>query len=97
MATTRYITSPILRNGKMFGTNKLARRIYLACESGALKCKISILSERQRLDHVAGIEYGEASLWWIIAAASGIGWGLQLPPGTSLRIPINPDDVYGII
>ena len=27
--------------------------------------------------------YGDSSLWWIIAAASGIGWGLQCPPGTS--------------
>lgn len=95
--TTRYITTPVLNEGKNFGTNKLARRIYLACEAGALNCKVSILSENQRLDQVAGIEYGDSSLWWIIAAASGIGWGLQCPPGTSLRIPTNPDEIYNIV
>lgn len=95
--TTRYITTPIINEGKSFGTNKLSRRIYLACETGALNCKISILAENQRLDQIAGIEYGNSSLWWIIAAASGIGWALQCPAGTSLRIPINPDDIYTII
>ncbi len=95
--TTRYVTTPILNEGKNFGTNKLARRIYLACEAGALNCKVSILAENQRLDQVAGIEYGNSSLWWIIAAASGIGWGLQCPPGTSLRIPTNPDEIYNIV
>ncbi len=95
--TSRYITTPIIRDGKSFGSNRLARRIYTACEAGALNCKISILAENQRLDHVAGIEYGDASLWWIIAAASGIGCALQCPAGTSLRIPTNPDESYNIV
>ena len=95
--TTRYVTTPVINQGKSFGTNKLARRIYLACEAGAVNCKVSILSENQRLDHVAGIEYGDASLWWIIAAASGIGWALQCPAGTTIRIPTNPDEIYNIV
>ena len=31
--------------------------------------------------------YGSGNMWWVIAAASGIGWGTQVPPGTLLRIP----------
>jgi hypothetical protein len=95
--TSRYITTPILDGGRNFGTNKLSRRIYLACEAGAINCKLSILAENQRLDQIAGSEYGDSSLWWIIAAASGIGWALQCPAGTSIRIPVNPDEIYNIV
>jgi len=97
MANSRYITTPILNRGKNFGTNKLNRKIYLACEYEAISCKIAVLAEGQRLDHIAGKEYGDSSLWWIIAAASGIGWGLQCPAGTMIRIPVNPDEIYEII
>jgi len=40
-----------------------------------------------RLDQLAGQIYGNGSYWWAIAAASDIGWGLQVPPGTRLLIP----------
>ena len=46
-----------------------------------------ILKEGERLDVIAGRTYGNARLWWVIAAASGIGWGLQVPPGTQILIP----------
>lgn len=39
-----------------------------------------------RLDTLAGSIYGNAKYWWILAAASDIGWGLQAPPGTVLNI-----------
>lgn len=94
MTTSRYFTTSILNNGKSFGTNKMSRRIFLACESGTIKSDVIILKEGQRLDHIAGARYGDASLWWIVSAASGIGWGLQVPAGTLIRIPINPDEVY---
>ena len=55
------------------------------------------LKEGQRLDILAGQRYGDASLWWIIAAASGIGWGLQVPPGTIVRVPKNLSDILAII
>jgi hypothetical protein len=50
-----------------------------------------MLTETQRLDVLAGIEYGDSSLWWIIAAASNIGWGLQVPPGILIKIPALAD------
>jgi nucleoid-associated protein YgaU len=39
-----------------------------------------------RLDTLAGSLYGDARYWWVIAAASDIGWGLQIPPGTIIRV-----------
>ena len=46
---------------------------------------------------IAGDAYNDSSLWWVIAAASGIGWGLQVPPGTVIRIPIDLAQVFGVI
>jgi hypothetical protein len=46
-----------------------------------------VLQQNQRLDTIAGDVYGNGKLWWIIAAASNIGWGLQCPAGTILLIP----------
>lgn len=46
-----------------------------------------VLEEGRRLDQIAGQVYGDSSYWWILAAASGIGWGLQLPPGTLVVVP----------
>lgn len=51
----------------------------------------TFLQERERLDTLAGKYYGDGSLWWVIAASSGIGWGLQSPPGTLIVIPILSD------
>lgn len=97
MTVSRYTRSSQLNFGKSYGSNKLARKIFLACETGTLSCEVVILSERQRLDQLAGDRYGDSSLWWIIAAASGIGWALQLPPGTLIRIPKNPNEAYNYI
>ena len=77
-------------------TTLLSSRVFRAAESGALKFNTHILEEGERLDTLAYSSYGDSSYWWVIAAASGIGWSLQLPPGTFLRIPINIGDVLGL-
>lgn len=42
----------------------------------------------ERLDKLALIFYEDATLWWIIAAANGLGKGtLLVPGGLNLRIP----------
>jgi nucleoid-associated protein YgaU len=43
--------------------------------------------EGERLDVLAGQIYNDARYWWVLAAASDIGWGMQVPPGTVIRIP----------
>ena len=58
-------------------------------ESGTIPTVIVEVKENQRLDHIASEYYGDGTKWWIIAAASGIGWWLQVPPGTILRVPIS--------
>ncbi len=55
--------------------------------SGGGSYTVVITKESQRLDHIAHEYYGDGSLWWVIAAASGIGWWLQVPPGTRLIVP----------
>jgi hypothetical protein len=42
----------------------------------------------ERLDKLARIFYEDSSLWWIIAAANGLGKGTYIvPQNTKLRIP----------
>jgi nucleoid-associated protein YgaU len=49
----------------------------------------------ERLDTLADRFYGDATMWWVIAAANGIGKGtLRVPRGVKLRIPnITSDEV----
>jgi nucleoid-associated protein YgaU len=51
----------------------------------------------QRLDILAGKLYGDSSLWWVIAAASGIGWGLQIPGGTVLTVPTDISQIAMLV
>ena len=74
-----------------FSSGRIAGRdtsvIYFAASTGRLPCKILTMNSTQRPDTLAGQYYGNSQYWWIIAAASGIGWGLQVPAGTLIRIP----------
>ena len=83
----RYDNTPKLAINTRYGTSESVHRIRLAISSNSVPYRESILTESQRLDVLAGIEYGNSSYWWIIAAASNIGWGLQVPPGKSIKIP----------
>jgi hypothetical protein len=55
------------------------------------------MNSTQRLDTLAGKYYGSSQYWWIIAAASGIGWGLQVPPGTLIRIPESMSSAQNLV
>ena len=89
MALGRYsLVSSILVSGEStLATNNISISIYRASNSGLIKTSKYILQEGERLDMIAGKIYGDSNYWWVIAAASGIGWPLQVPPGTLLRIP----------
>jgi hypothetical protein len=75
-----------------YGTSYAIPIIRDGIANGTIRYKESILKENDRLDIIAGKEYGDSTLYWIISAASSIGWGLQCPAGTSLKIP-NISDV----
>ena len=55
------------------------------------------MKEGERLDTLANRFLGDGRLWWAIAACSQIGWGLQVPPGTIIKIPVNLSQVFGVI
>lgn len=97
MALRRYDRVPILGLNRFYGTSRVAQAIRDGMESGSIKYREDFLREGQRLDSIAGVEYnGRSDLYWVIAAASGIGWALQVPPNTLLKIP-DIDDVAAII
>ena len=87
MAIRRYARSTKLALGSRYGTSDAIVKIRQSVALGVIPYKTVVISQGQRLDTVAGQEYGDATLWWIIAAASDIGWSPQVPPGTILRVP----------
>lgn len=99
MGLNRYSFSPQGKNSS--GQNFISKsnvnyKIFNAVELGLINSSTHVLEEGERLDYIAGLNYGDSSLWWVIAAASGIGYALQVPPGTLLRIP-NITEVFGVI
>lgn len=86
-ARTRTATTP---DGKRLQVSSYACRIiYIGCARGIYQFQTFTLAEGSRLDTVAADYYGDAYYWWVIAAASGIGWGCQVPPGTLIRVPVS--------
>ena len=83
----RYSSTGLIMGGQAYASSTPGLSIWNGVNSGVLEFDTHILKEGERLDHLAGQYYGDGKLWWIIAAASGIGWGLQVPPGTFIRIP----------
>ena len=94
---SRYAFTPRVSGGRAIGTVGSSSKIYNGINSGAIPFASVVLKQGQRLDHLAASAYGSASYWWIIAAASGIGWGMQLPPGTILRVPKNLGQILAYI
>lgn len=84
---SRYSRTPVLGFGAQYGTSQATAAIRAAVRSGALPVKTIILRGIDRLDTLAGSVYGDGRYWWILAATSDIGWGLQLPAGTVIRVP----------
>jgi hypothetical protein len=87
MRLSRYANDLTVRDGTMLQTNQSIGRIRRGVENGTVPYRIQTLRDGERLDMLAHQAYGDGSMWWVIAAASGIGWWLQVPPGTVIRIP----------
>lgn len=97
MAISRYDRDPLIFGGRSFGSAQSVVIIRDAVRRGQISLKEKVMSESERLDVIAGQQYQDASLWWVIAAASNIGWGLQVPAGTKISIPTNISEVLEII
>lgn len=96
MAFGRYDNDFRINLGTQFGTNRSLYSIRNAIRSGLIPVvQTFIATGDDRLDALAGTIYGDASYWWVLAAASDIGWNLQVPPGTVIRV-VSLSDVKGI-
>jgi len=92
MVVSRYSRTKVIRAGKQFGTSFAVAAIRLNIDNGNIQTEEMILDEGVRIDVLAGRIYGDGRLYWVLAAASNIGWAMQVPPGTRIVIP-NLDDV----
>jgi len=93
---SRYVSDTII-GGRRYGTTDSIDRIRRAYNVGSIRTKKMVLTSGHRLDTIAGGMLGDSSLWWVIAALSNIGWGLQVPPGTRLIVPTNIADLEAFI
>lgn len=87
MAFSRYSRTPILNFGAQYGTGRAREAIQAAVASGQISTRTMIVRGYERLDTIAGVAYGDGRYYWVLAAASNIGWGMQVPPGTIIKIP----------
>ena len=93
----RYKNTQKIQAGRALGTPQAARALAQAAREGRLRLRTRVLKEGERLDTVAGEELGDARMWWIIAACSGIGWAIQVPGGTELKIPAVLAEVKALV
>ena len=97
MTISRYNRDGTILAGRAFGTATAVNAIRQAVSRGEINLQTRLLSEAQRLDTIAGEAFGDASLWWVIAAASNIGWALQVPAGTELSIPTDLTQIGDLV
>jgi hypothetical protein len=83
----RYGRTPTIGIGYRYGTSFALPAIRDNMVAGNIRFQQLTLQESNRLDILAGMYYGDGRLWWVIAAASDIGWALQVPVGTIIKIP----------
>lgn len=95
MSIWRYKETTIY-NRNTIGTFKGHVIIREAISSGILSYREIYMNEGERLDNISFKEYGDSNYWWIIAAASNIGWPLQVTGGTIIKIP-DLNEALGLI
>ncbi len=79
--------SNVLLSKPKYVTSDLCSQIYFACENGDVPFEELSYKLGDRLDHLAARYYGNGLDWWIIAAASGISWWLQINENTRIKVP----------
>ena len=98
MAISRYslVNKYRITNNTIYGTANYNIKIHRAVKNGILDYYTHTLVDGERLDQLSHRFYGSASYWWVIAAASRIGWCLQVPAGTTIIIPKNLTAALGV-
>lgn len=97
MTVGRYSNDPRINLGQQLGTNRAIRNLRTAIKEGRVNVVDSLVTTgNDRLDTLAGIIYRDARYWWVLAVASDIGWGLQVPPGTVVKV-ISLEDVERLV
>lgn len=92
MPFSRYNRAPQLNLGAQYGTSRAIEAIRQGLASGQIHIQREIVVRgAERLDTIAGVVYGDARYWWVLAAASDVGWALQVSPGTIIKIPVLSD------
>ena len=74
------------------------RRVYLTTSYPVIEPADSdvmvVSNEDDYLDALALKYYGDPTLWWIIAMVNNLGKArLSVPPGLTLRIPVNVNNI----
>lgn len=97
MSFSRYRRENRVSGGEKMQVAECLRTIRNAIKIGAI-APVSqvILTGNDRLDTLAGKIYGDGTYWWVLAAASEIGWGLQIPPGTVINV-LKLSDVEALV
>ena len=96
MSTSRYQNDDQISYGNQLATPRLVYAIRESIRDGSIPVVRQLIATgSDRLDTLAGTLYGDAKYWWVLAAASNIGWGLQIPPGTVVNV-IRLADVNGL-
>lgn len=97
MTVSRYSRTPTVKNGIQLGTTNVTRVLYESARNGNISTFDYVVKEGERLDHLAGRYLGNGDLWWVIAATSGVGWMMQVPAGTRVKIPENVDQAMAFV
>lgn len=96
MSTSRYATDDQISFGNQLATPRLIYAIRNGLRDGTIPVVRQVIATGgDRLDTLSGTIYGDARYWWVLAASSNIGWGLQIPPGTVVNV-IKLSDVNGL-
>jgi nucleoid-associated protein YgaU len=88
MAFGRYDQDRLNFDGTGLSTPGGVEALREGIKSGQIAITRQLISTQgDRLDNLAGALYGDGRYWWILAAASNVGWGPQVPPGTVINVP----------